>query len=243
MNHFEDTGFVWNGRLKYRIEYTQPEAPFIPEVKPEDGVFISSVKDWETLNQNILPLGIEGAYNPWDFPTFINGFSTAQKSINQYFITPPSPKNISQVVGLILVDGDYIEGTQFTWDEPDYPPAVAYPILAITGYSIYKDTKVYEGSNRIFNTDIDPGAVFVFHSINEHGEGVGVSVIAKSPANLLKAVKDTVAFNGESFVENIDKIQFSIFRNAPNDAGQFANGLAISGNYEKKQFLIKETLF
>ncbi|WP_036226505.1 hypothetical protein [Mesoaciditoga lauensis] len=238
VNHFEDAGFVWNGRLKYRIEYSQPEAPFIPDVEPENGVFISSVDNWETITQDILPLGIEGSYNPWDFPTFWIGMGTKVETLNQYLITPPPPKNISQTVGLILVDGDYIEGTQFKWDEPDYPPAVSYPVLAITAYSVYKGTKVYEGSERVFNTSIDPGAVFIFHSINEHGEGEGVSVIAESPADLLKAVGDGISFNGEAFIGH-DKKQFYIFKVSADDNADFVSGLFMSGNYDKKQFTVK----
>ena len=239
VNHFEDTGFVWNGRLKYRIEYMQPETPFVPDVKAENGVFISSVDDWGTILQDIFPLGIEGSYNPWDFPTFWVGASTTVRALNQYLITPPPPKNISQIAGLILVNGDYIEGTQFAWDEPDYPPAVAYPVLTITEYSIYKSVKVYEGLDKIFSTSLDPGAVFIFHSINEHGEGEGVSVIAESPADLLKAVKDDALFNGDALLTGNDKIQFYIFKASVNDAPSFASGLSTSENYDKKQFTVE----
>ena len=170
----------------------------------------------------------------------MNGFSTTQQNTTQYFIVPPPPINISQTVGLILVDGDYIEGTQFTWDEPNYPPATTYPVLAVTEYSIYKGTKIYEGPDKIFSTNFDPGAVFVFHSINEHGEGDGVSVIAEAPVDILKAIKETVVFNGDSLVENIGKIQFYIFKNTPNDAGQFVNGFSINNGISKIQFTVEK---
>ena len=239
VNHFEDTGFVWNGRLKYRIEYSQPQAPFIPNVDPENGVFISSVDDWGTITQDILPLGIEGSYNPWDLPILENGSIMLIKKLDQYFITPPSP-NVSQTSGLILVNGDYVVGVQFNWTV-DYSPQDTYPILAITSYKVKHDGTIkYNGTGTKYSTDLVAGEIFEFLAVNHFGEGQSTFVTVQAPLGLMSASKDTVSMQGECvFVR--EKNQYYVSKTSENDSGELSNG-SLNFTHQQSQYYILKTL-